>query len=142
MPTLRINPLAVASTEADIPVDSTGIQARKKDGKSVRFECRMSPREAAVLDRSARRAGLSKSDYVRSLVDGRTVHLLQLNIDGERFDALLHELKKSGTNVNQIARRLNRGDKVVPEEFSAMLAEHREAARKVSDFIDEIRPGR
>lgn len=143
MPKLKIDLSAAAVADAGFPAgDAVKPARRKAGGKTARFELRLSPSEAATLDRSARRAGLSRSDYVRSLIDGRTVRLVQANIDAERLDALLHELKKQGSNLNQIARRMNRGERIAPDEFAAMVEEHREAARKVADFIDETRPGK
>lgn len=143
MTKLKLNLPAAARPDAGFAVSATAKPERERGGnKSVRFECRMTPDEAARLDRSAKKAGLSRSDYVRSLIDGRTVQLVQVNVDVSRFDAILHELKKSGTNLNQLAHRLNRGESATLAEFNAMVEEHKRAARKVADFIDEIRPRR
>lgn len=130
-------------SEAPLAAPAPTKERRKKSGgKTERFEVRMTPAEAKLLDKSAKSAGLSRSDYVRSLIDGRTVQLVQVNVDAKRFDDLLHELKKSGTNLNQIAYRLNSRGDIDLAEFARAVERHKQAASAVTEFIDEIRPVR
>lgn len=84
------------------------------------------------------------SDYVRSIInadDGSgTVQLVQMNVDEKRIADLLHELKKSGTNLNQIAYKLNARGDIDLGEFGEAVRRHRQAASDVSDFMEELRP--
>lgn len=68
--------------------------------KDKYFNIRLSSAERQKLQRSAKRAGLSMSDYVRSIInadDGSgTVQLVQMNVDEKRIADLLHELKEVG----------------------------------------------
>lgn len=114
--------------------------------KDKYFNIRLSAAERQKLQRTARRAGLSMSDYVRSIIsadDGSgTVRLVQVNVDEKRLAELLHELKKSGTNLNQIAYKLNARGDIDLGEFGEAVSRHRRAASDVSDFIGELRPRR
>lgn len=114
--------------------------------KDKYFNIRLSAAERQKLQRAARRAGLSMSDYVRSIInadDGSgTVQLVQMNVDEKRLDDLLRELKKSGTNLNQIAYKLNARGDIDLGEFGEAVRRHRRAASDVSDFIEELRPRR
>lgn len=101
---------------------------------------RLTPAERRELASAAASASMSESQYIRALLSGRTVQLVQLPIDGARLDEVNHELKKSGTNLNQIAYRLNRSDNTALAEVADVLAAHRAAAKNLSDLIDETRP--
>ena len=48
-------------------------------------------------------------------------------------------MKKLGTNMNQIAYRLNRSDIVSSDEIMAALNRHKEAARGLEQLIDDAR---
>ncbi len=114
--------------------------------KDKYFNIRLSSAERQKLQRSAKRAGLSMSDYVRSIInidDGRgTIQLVQINVDEKRLEDLLHELKKTGTNLNQIAHKLNARGDIDLGELGEVMRRHRQAAIDVSDFMDELRPRR
>ena len=114
--------------------------------KDKYFNIRLSSAERQKLQRSAKRAGLSMSDYVRSIInadDGSgTVQLVQMNVDEKRIADLLHELKKSGTNLNQIAYKPNARGDIDLGEFGEAVRRHRQAASDVSDFMEELRPRR
>ncbi|BAK45827.1 hypothetical protein [Eggerthella sp. YY7918] len=108
--------------------------------KSEWFALRLSQGEKKKLERAATSAHMTKSEYVRSLIAGSSVQIIQLNIDGKRLDELLYALKKSSSNLNQIAYRANKGDIPDLREVQETLAFHRFAAETLSRFIDETRP--
>lgn len=112
--------------------------------KDKYFNIRLGEAELRKLRRCASRAGLSMSAYVRSLINadagGSAVRIVQLNVDEAKLDALLHEMKKQGTNLNQIAYRLNARGSVDGAELHAALERHSEAASALADLIDGLRP--
>ena len=78
---------------------------------------------------------MSPSAYLRALAtEGRRPVVVDLG----RVDDVLHELKKSGTNLNQIAHHLNRGDRFALAEVSDALESHRRAASAVEALVEEI----
>lgn len=101
---------------------------------------RLTPSDRRRLSAAAASASMSESAYIRAVLSGRGVTIVQIPIDGARLDALMRELKKSGTNLNQIARWVNRGGKPAPGELAAAMAAHRAVVDAVYDFIDETRP--
>ena len=109
------------------------------DIRSKIITFRLTPAEHRRLNAAARSAAVTESAYLRALIDGRTVKIIQLDIDGGALDSIMHELKKSGTNLNQIAHKLNRGGRSIPEELAQAMSAHRIAAEKLSAFIDETR---
>ena len=112
--------------------------------KDRHFNIRLSEPELRKLRRSASRAGLSMSAYMRSLIsvgaEGGIIRLVQLNVDEAKLGALLHEMKKQGTNLNQIAYKLNAQGDVDATELHAALELHAETALALSSLIDGLRP--
>lgn len=72
--------------------------------KSEIFKLRLTSKQRQLLRKNAELAGLSQSEYVRRLIEGK-----QIVSVGQRkqIDRLMYELSKIGTNINQIAHALN-----------------------------------
>lgn len=107
---------------------------------------RLSEQERRSLRRSAKRAGLTVSAYVRAIADadadGGIVRVVRLDVDEGSLGALLHEMKKQGTNLNQIAFRLNAKGSVDAAELHDVLQRQKEALAALSALVDETRPHR
>lgn len=107
------------------------------DRRTERLDVRLTPDEKREMKERARTAGMSASSYVRaSAIEGGYA---PPQVDAEGLNELLHQVKKLGTNLNQIAHRLNRGDDVPRGEVSAALERHREAALGLERLIDDAR---
>lgn len=95
------------SGESDVPRRSrSGSEARQRT--SV-LGVRLSPEERAELAAAAEAAGMSIGSYVRfRLTDGTAPRSVRRPpADLETLRALLAQLGKLGSNVNQIAHKLN-----------------------------------
>ena len=66
---------------------------------------RLSREERARLENSARRCGLSKTAYLRRLIEGTPVKARP----AQEIRALRTEIHHIGNNINQIARSVNAG---------------------------------
>lgn len=113
-----------------------------RNGKTERLVVRMSRDDMSALAAAASSAGLSKSEYVRSLIGGERLEVLRLDIDPEVLPALLLEMKRQGNNLNQLAMRANRRSPIDPAEVSSALAACRGAAASVMQAIEDSRPHR
>lgn len=80
------------------------------DGKTKRIEIRLKPSLYAELQRRAKAEGFSPNRFISGLVDARlakTVPIFgQHELDG--LTASTSQLLRLGTNLNQIARAINR----------------------------------
>lgn len=112
------------------------------DLKSERLVVRISPRDSARLGRAAASAGLTKSEYVRSLIGEEHLEVLRLDIDPSLLSSLLLEMKRQGNNLNQLAMRANRSDFIDPSEVSAALRSCKASADGVMRLIEGSRPHR
>lgn len=79
---------------------------------------RVTDAELIAAGDRARASGVSLSDFVRARVTGGTVPARPALSDAR----LLSELNRCGVNLNQIARRLNRGQDA-PDHMGELLSE-------------------
>lgn len=114
-------------------------RARKQSStrKTERLETRLTEKEKRAVEAMAANAGMSASAYVRAAALGNGYDPPQ--VDAKQLNELLHQVKKLGTNMNQIAYRLNRSDIVSSDEIIAALNRHKEAARGLEQLIDDAR---
>jgi hypothetical protein len=98
--------------------------------RDVRLNLRLTPAERIALDIAAAKAGFAPSEYARmQALNGRITVRAGKTLSPELFTQLV----RIGTNLNQIAHRLNAGDPRVPPAL-AHLCEQLEAilAREVA----------
>lgn len=77
------------------------------EGKSRRVEVRMSDRELRIIDASAKKANLNRSEYLR-LRGQKKVYTKALPChDYDTLTRNYRELRAQGNNLNQIAKALN-----------------------------------
>ena len=117
-----------------------GNQPLAEQGRSRRAErlaMRLTSSEKRAIEAMAAAAGMSASAYIRSAALGNGYEPPQ--VDANELNELLHQIKKLGTNMNQIAYRLNRSDVVTHDEISAALGRHKEAALRLEGLIDDAR---
>lgn len=69
----------------------------------MRFEVRLSKQEYQKLQRSARHCRMSKSEYMRHLINGHTPK----SAPPYNYYLMTKELNRIGGNLNQIARAAN-----------------------------------
>ena len=81
-----------------------------KERRNKQLVVRFTEGEYASISSGAKNAGMSLSAYVRHLaVDGKVDVHYHLAHDSEDLGAILAQLGKIGSNLNQIARYYNRG---------------------------------
>ncbi|ADP70665.1 mobilization protein [Rhodomicrobium vannielii ATCC 17100] len=120
---------------------------QKPDPVDRRIRVQLTDAQAEKLARLSDGAGVSQSEYMRSLLDGVGAATPKEPPKPKRASPAMlklveiHELamqvKKLGTNVNQLARQANTG--MVPltrREIEAMLAQH-EALLKAAITVIE-----
>jgi hypothetical protein len=94
--------------------------------KQRRFTFRLAAEEYAVLERHAAGQGVTLGSYVReTLIKApRTRQRRRPLVDVAAISALYAQLAKSGSNLNQIAKQLNSGERVLAERIEKTLAVH------------------
>ena len=99
---------------------------QRQRGRTVGF--RVMPEEYQQVSALAARAELTVASYVRSraLAKPTTRATRKPAINFLALSTLQASLNKSGSNLNQIAKHLNRGDSIALSQIEAALAEHRQ----------------
>ena len=123
---------------------------QKSDPVDHRIRVQLTAAQAARLAELAAEASVSQSEYMRSLLDsagGASVKppkakrqsgtMLQL----VEIHELAMQVKKLGTNINQLAHQANVG--LVPlrrDEVSAMLAAHEQLMLRAIAYVERTLP--
>lgn len=75
--------------------------------RKEKYQLYLLPEESIMLQKSASELGLSRAEYLRSIIlYGRVVGRRSI-IDKEEVSKLNYELNRIGNNINQIAFRVN-----------------------------------
>ncbi len=77
------------------------------EGKSRRVEVRMSDRELRIIDASAKKANLNRSEYLRLRGQKKVYTKALPRHDYDTLTRNYRELRAQGNNLNQIAKALN-----------------------------------
>ncbi len=99
---------------------------QKRERKKI-FQTWLSDEDIEILSANAGRCGMSKSGYVRSLIQGNVPR----EAPSGDFVSILKELKLIGRNINQIAYVANSTGLIDAEAYN-------EEMRKLKDKIFEI----
>ena len=95
------------------------MEEQKKARGQIHF--RITPDEAAIIEQKAAEAGLSPTMYAKKqALEGKVKAPVITKDIGQ---LILPEISKIGSNINQIARKLNMGGFVLPSEFREVQAE-------------------
>jgi Bacterial mobilisation protein (MobC) len=124
---------------------------QKSDPVDKRIRVQLTVAQAAQLARLADDARVSQSEYMRSLLDSANGAVVKVPKPKRQSGTMLqlveiHELamqvRKLGTNINQLARQANVG--MVPlsrGEVEQMLSRHEELMLKAIAVIEKALPG-
>jgi hypothetical protein len=99
-----------------------------KDPRSAWLTTRCTPEFRESVVAAAEQAGLSLADYIHSRLGGKPGPRARRNpgADTVLLAKVLAQMGKSGSNLNQIARRMNEYEFEGIPELLAMQAEHEE----------------
>ena len=90
---------------------------------------RVSADEAERIEAKIRQAGLSKRQYLTDAALGSRIVVI------EELKTMIIEMKRQGNNLNQIARKLNSGEKVSSQEFADTMSQVRQAWAELTSLI-------
>ena len=118
----------------------------KKEHAPVRdhkFTIRLSPIEDELLETLANKSKLSRADYIRSLIAGKTPTIkYELVYNSEEILKIFRNLGNITGNLNQIARHLNQGgtfDQELKNEVSGCIAQILHIRDDVKEMVGEYR---
>jgi uncharacterized protein (DUF1778 family) len=114
-----------------MPTDKKRDWSQVKRRPHGRVNFTTTPEERAYIDRQAEAAGVSVAEYVRAAALG-VPPLRQRprpQIDRQLCAAILAELGKTGSNLNQIARALNQQTALTMDDFKVIRSTRGDVAQ-------------
>ena len=108
---------------------------RRQKGKVL--SVRVSPAEHQVVEAHAEREGLSIGSFVRSriLEKPTTRAIRRPPVEVQTLSILQASLNKVGSNLNQIARAINSGDRFTIDDIQTALKEHRQILAAIIETL-------
>ena len=106
-------------------------EIEKKEPKRTRpnqLKFFVSDSELEKINKKINKSKMNKSDYLRTVALGKEIVVI------EDFKEFFIEIKKQGTNINQIARILNSGGTVELGKLEEFTLEY----KKLNDLIGKI----
>jgi len=119
---------------------------RKKSQKrqrSAQFKTPMTPKEYADASAEADAAGMTRAAWSRSKLLGTPGPRSQRRMpaDAEALQKILNELARVGNNINQIARRINKGEPCDLPELRKALDEYTTVRAAIHEALGLDPPG-
>ena len=109
--------------------------ADENDKRTVRIYIRVTPKEFKTIMNKSSESGLTASEFIRRSVMGKTIHAAP----PAEFNDLIREIKRVGSNLNQMLRKLNMAGISHPLELERV-------SKNLTDIVDILyqtyRPGK
>lgn len=115
-----------------------GVRKRSENRqKQQRLTMRLSPAERQEVETLADRAGLTLASYLRSraLETPTTRAVRRPTVEVGVLNALLREMSKQGSNLNQLAKKANAGNMPLLSEIRATFEANRQTAKLIWDRL-------
>lgn len=106
-----------------------------KPGRDVLLHFRVSPEEESLIEIKMQQAGIkSMSAYLRKMaIDG---YVIKLELPELR--EMVSLLRRSSSNLNQIARRVNSTGRVYAEDMEDMTRQQQELWQFANDILKKL----
>ena len=103
--------------------------------REVQLKFRVTPEERELIEQKMALAGIrNMSGYIRKMcIDGYTV-----NLQIPELDECAKLLRYTSNNVNQIARRVNSGGGIYPDEVDEITAKLAETNRLFGNILEQL----
>ena len=107
----------------------------KKDSRKHYVQIRLNDEEKSALDRKFQLSGLqSKSRFIRLMIlEGIIVHF-----DEEKFNKMVRDFTKAGSNINQIAVRVNSTGNIYADDVNQIRKEVEDLWRQLRYFQSQL----
>ena len=95
--------------------------------RTIKKQFWLNETEEKLLKEKSKKAGLSEAEFIRNFINGYTLK----EKPDENFYYVLQDLRKIGTNINQLARNANRYGYIDVQKYNTDF-------QKIADFIIDI----
>ncbi len=99
--------------------------------RTVEIKVRLSPKEFEKLDNRVKRSRLSRETYLRQLIDG----YLPTDAPPPDYYAMMKELYRIGTNLNQIAAKAHVLNVIDVQRYDGAVKEFERAVMDITNAV-------
>lgn len=109
--------------------------AKKQEGRDHVLHFRVTPKEQDMIETKKAQAGIiSMSAYLRKMaIDGYVIHL-----ELPELREMLSLLQRTGTNVNQIARRVNATGRIYIEDIAEIKSQQQALWQCANNILEKL----
>ena len=112
-------------------------RSKKEKVFTVPIQFYVTPKQKEKLDWTAQKAGISISECLRRMIDKLKI----IERPPLEFPKIIVELRRIGTNLNQIACALNANGYFIPEDFSSVIDRLNETEGKLYEAFTPGKEG-
>jgi len=107
----------------------------EEEKQDIQLHFRVTRREKEIIDQKLAQMGTKRLGvYLRKMaIDGYVVKL-----DLPEIRELVVQLKKYGTNLNQLAKRANQGGSIYAKDIDTFKANHEQLFALVSEMLKQL----
>ncbi|MGL6201391.1 MAG: plasmid mobilization protein [Lachnospiraceae bacterium] len=97
---------------------------------------RLNDEEYDSFEKQREKTGLNKTDFLIQLIESREIKVFNINPE---LHEIIHELKKQGVNLNQIARALNQNPySPTNTSLTYLQTEYRQLSDQILTLISKV----
>lgn len=94
----------------------------------------LSEDELNIVDENSKYSGITRSEYIRSLIKNGVV----IHYEMQGIKDIMYELNKIGTNINQVARKVNENDIATYNEIQELKLQVEKMSELIMNKIMEV----
>jgi hypothetical protein len=123
------------------PLSHQGRSGSEARQKQRRITFRLNDQEKATVEQDAVDAGVTTGTYIRDrlLKAPQTRRRRRPSVEVQTLAALLGQLRKAGSNIHQILKRVNFGDTPAGTEIRGTAKDCDEAAAAILEVLGRVR---
>lgn len=99
--------------------------------RNVHIQFWLNRKEAEELDKKVKRSGLSRENYLRHLVNG----VVPRDEPPPDYYAMMNQLYRIGTNLNQIAFKANALNVIEAEKYDEAYREYQKTVQLITEAV-------
>ena len=123
------------------PLSHRGRSGSEARQKQRRITFRLNEQEKATVEQAAGDAGLTTGTYIRDCIlkPPQTRRRRRPSVEVETLAALLGQLRKAGSNIHQLLKRVNFGDTPAGSEIRGAAKSCDDAAGTILEVLGRVR---
>lgn len=105
--------------------------SKRNYSKTIKF----SPEEFEIIENKSNSINMKPANYIRTMaLDGEV-----LKLEVPEYRSVIIEMNRIGTNINQIARRLNETGSLYYEDIKNIKEVHEELCLMLNQYLSTLR---